>query len=1825
MIEKDYSIHLRARDDFFKSLLLSDEFGDEAIHYLESLQNLKHKGFILQKNFFDDVCYSQASILKDMFHPSSFFKYPKFNIEDTFTSNWEAENRLTDETRGSQEHKTLSSRATLMDNVNHIWSDSMVDQNDEISEFAARWPESRFDGGTRYKHHPHHKDIHPLRRKNSKTGRSNMIEELRGYYLPSDGGLNRAALDDERDSKIEEYYKEHKTIRGVIKPITKEKFSPFLNSLKTTAAGTGTKEHAGTFQNSLYERAYNRWRQSPKAEEAIKSGINDRQLREQHFEDAADLWENDDYQETQKMVEKDIEGYDDYKESLEVSTKHPHRLGWLGHKLGLEWLEPKERSEVVEHLMKNGAHKVDGQIKLSTGLTIPLGRVIRNMMTRGDQEYKHSQGEHSRGLPNLPHQQNIDDIQEDEKPFTDGKMRTVLSSTRVNNKKKQKLTDFMLDYYNDLIDWNQGDTFERRSTSKGINQVPIFNEDDTKNIKDMMNELMSDEQGDKKMNEREALKYALMYHKKYDSGSTKTNLKPNVTLEDIKKYTSLTEEHPLSNILRVSKENPIFPLDEDDDKSLEPSTGNFYKTLENKAVELQTVAEDSKDINNVLSIYRNTHGPDINSLNDKERQHYESKDGRLLGRGSYWGHHFQNGSSPMSNGTWWDKISSMLPGFFGEMTESGFIPRSDMHSLIGNMVKDIKDPHQESPATLGQLMGHHDASSPISRKTSRERKTRSRARNKHNGESAAHTFAPDINRALIDNPDANFSGNLHVASGELDAHPLHHNWGTMTGAEGGVVDTHLAHNSSNLFRDYIFGGHFIKPGDKDPETGRVLTGSPKMRLSINDILSGKYDESMPSYQLQEQFDDVFQENQDRNNKTSDLNDNKEFLLTGNVKQKDNQNLLTSLNNKNQDSLQLLQENAYDMMSTIKDFEESKSPDGSFGDSRYWSLKQIESYDAFMASDEGRKMLEDFGNNNIHLNDYKGATEKDIKNHYITMIKDNMTKQLEQMKEDHTDITNKLNENLSFENQRSLDKTGIRGNSKLQDMEEMKMANEKARMKIAKTKIMPEMLKIDPEAFNPNDPTKCAINMSQVMHDAELYLMHVPQSEHGRWSSNYILGEPETKSATIIGDNENSEHSFATQSKHLRENGVEISPNDTEEEALIKLNLPNDGLHRNYIKGILSSMGGSRRFMSMGQISSLHRNSPFNYGKIAEDPHHAHDAIDDLALDSKRLITEERQQGNAVNNKKHIREFNSTNPIYKFFNMIQREYKMGGEVELGNHGLTHHPLKRGFYGEETGKNKSGNRAYNENIAKRQATELISFDEGKFNEGDIETVEQTPIGRGRSEIHPNIAGKGTPINAHYTSPGFRLHHGVEMGAPSASMNINFNGDITWGDKTISSPSIMPSEVVQQGLLGAESWQNFQQNATTQGFNFGNTVSNSERATPEEPISELNLNVQTMTKADLPKEMPLIEPYHKIFEVEDLEQLRGFTGEWVASILEEGERIKITRKSSFLDVKNTENEKVGLSDDEKISLRKLGKKNYVMDAIKNERGIHIFDIMHYDDNDVTDMDTRERIKLLRGQFDSHERVMIPGPSNLKIIDEEGLEEAVKNLNLDNKEGKILLRDAKSTYMKGEEKHPKWVLLTKSDDEFHVPFGMELEDNNFIIHFDHDVIKYDIVENQAENPRSALGELNQRDYTLLLAKSLELYWKPSLDAMLKEQKKMHESESEDESEDESEEKLIEEESAGIIDHDDPNLISKPDYKKAIDVLERVLDAIEKGHFPMTAGKGLGIDVGSDIASPRGPTKLTHESTLPDWDMKERSTQDPEKPEDYPKKKKIPSQSIES
>ena len=69
-----------------------------------------------------------------------------------------------------------------------------------------------------------------------------------------------------------------------------------------------------------------------------------------------------------------------------------------------------------------------------------------------------------------------------------------------------------------------------------------------------------------------------------------------------------------------------------------------------------------------------------------------------------------------------------------------------------------------------------------------------------------------------------------------------------------------------------------------------------------------------------------------------------------------------------------------------------------------------------------------------------------------------------------------------------------------------------------------------------------------------------------------------------------------------------------------------------------------------------------------------------------------------------------------------------------------------------------------------------------------------------------------------------------------------------------------------------------------------------------------------------------------------------------------------------------------------------------------------------------------------------------------------------------------------------------------------------------------------------------------------------------------------------------------------------------------RALELVSKEKSTWTGARGMGLDHGTPVESPHGPTRLVNESALPDWDLKQRPGTDPEKP--WPKKAKNGSKS---
>ena len=149
---------------------------------------------------------------------------------------------------------------------------------------------------------------------------------------------------------------------------------------------------------------------------------------------------------------------------------------------------------------------------------------------------------------------------------------------------------------------------------------------------------------------------------------------------------------------------------------------------------------------------------------------------------------------------------------------------------------------------------------------------------------------------------------------------------------------------------------------------------------------------------------------------------------------------------------------------------------------------------------------------------------------------------------------------------------------------------------------------------------------------------------------------------------------------------------------------------------------------------------------------------------------------------------------------------------------------------------------------------------------------------------------------------------------------------------------------------------------------------------------LNPDLLLKEDEARPPPLL-PMHRLFSLKDLEAFRGFTGDWVVSAYPEGKRLIITRDGDSISAYDSNAEDVSVSGASQQHLKKLTEKDFVVDAIKRGKSLYIFDILSYDGTNISDLSVPERLKVLRGQFDSYETAHIPAPDDTVVTDEGGL----------------------------------------------------------------------------------------------------------------------------------------------------------------------------------------------------------------------------------------------
>jgi hypothetical protein len=190
---------------------------------------------------------------------------------------------------------------------------------------------------------------------------------------------------------------------------------------------------------------------------------------------------------------------------------------------------------------------------------------------------------------------------------------------------------------------------------------------------------------------------------------------------------------------------------------------------------------------------------------------------------------------------------------------------------------------------------------------------------------------------------------------------------------------------------------------------------------------------------------------------------------------------------------------------------------------------------------------------------------------------------------------------------------------------------------------------------------------------------------------------------------------------------------------------------------------------------------------------------------------------------------------------------------------------------------------------------------------------------------------------------------------------------------------------------------------------------------------------------------------------------------------------------------------------------------------------------------------------------------------------------------------------------------MLCKSYTHLHFPHDVDVKDDTVTVYTpDGNEVFYTLAKADGgywvHSPKTVLSDMGEDYYSIMLSESLKPFWGQVASMLLKG--KIERVNNPIPSEEAQEE--IEEDSKNLGD----DLVIKPDLGKALEVIERALDVLEKNEMGFGGGsRGYGIDLGALTESPRGPTHLEGEETMPDYDMRARPTEDAEKP--YPHKKR--------
>jgi len=204
---------------------------------------------------------------------------------------------------------------------------------------------------------------------------------------------------------------------------------------------------------------------------------------------------------------------------------------------------------------------------------------------------------------------------------------------------------------------------------------------------------------------------------------------------------------------------------------------------------------------------------------------------------------------------------------------------------------------------------------------------------------------------------------------------------------------------------------------------------------------------------------------------------------------------------------------------------------------------------------------------------------------------------------------------------------------------------------------------------------------------------------------------------------------------------------------------------------------------------------------------------------------------------------------------------------------------------------------------------------------------------------------------------------------------------------------------------------------------------------------------------------KPMYRIFEIKDINELKGFSGNWYIQEKYDGMRIQIHKLDNKIKVYSYNKKDITEKCDEIV--KELKKKEYgdcIFDAelilFDGEEALHradtiahvfkgkykdaklkchVFDIMRHETQTLLDEELDNRMTILFNNYSakSSEYLNFPSKKDTRQADSlEDLEEYSKEImNMPTSEG-VVIKDATSTYYLGTKKNPKWIKMKKFVD---------------------------------------------------------------------------------------------------------------------------------------------------------------------------------------------------